>query len=103
MDRKKDLIITGGINVYPTDVEKVILELPLIAECAAISLPDDRLGEVVAVALVAKEGQEIDLRTVKFHCAKYLADFQMPAKYFIIDKLPRNIWENLRNMCLLNS
>lgn len=90
LDRKKDLIITGGINVYPKDVEKVISELPFIEECAAISLPDDRLGEVVAVALVAKEGQEIDLRTVKFHCAKYLADFQMPAKYFIIEKLPRN-------------
>lgn len=90
LDRKKDLIITGGINVYPTDVEKVISELPFIEECAAISLPDDRLGEIVAVALVAKEGQEIDLRTVKFHCAKYLADFQMPAKYFVIEKLPRN-------------
>lgn len=90
LDRKKDLIITGGINVYPKDVEKVISELPFIEECAAISFPDDRLGEVVAVALVAKEEQEIDLRTVKFHCAKYLADFQMPAKYFIVDKLPRN-------------
>lgn len=90
LDRKKDLIITGGINVYPNDIEKVIMELPFIEECAAISLPDDRLGEVVAVALVAKEGQEIDLRTVKFHCAKYLADFQQPRKYFIIEKLPRN-------------
>lgn len=90
LDRKKDLIITGGINVYPNDVEKVISELPFIEECAAISLPDDRLGEMVAVALVAKQGQEIDLRTVKFHCAKYLADFQQPRKYFVIEELPRS-------------
>lgn len=90
LDRKKDLIITGGINVYPNDVEKVISELPFIEECATISLPDDRLGEIVAVALVAKKAQQIDLRTVKFHCAKYLADFQQPRKYFIIEKLPRN-------------
>lgn len=90
LDRKKDLIITGGINVYPNDVETVILQLPFIEECAAISLPDDRLGEVVVVALVAKEGHGIDLRTVKFHCAKYLADFQQPRKYFVIEKLPRN-------------
>lgn len=90
LDRKKDLIITGGINVYPKDVETVISEFPSVEECAAVSLPDDRLGEIIAVALVPKQGQEIDLRALKFHCAKYLADFQQPRKYFIIEKLPRN-------------
>lgn len=101
LDRKKDLIITGGINVYPKDVETVIAQLPEIEECAAISIPDDRLGEVVAVALVAKAGQEINLRTVKFHCAKYLADFQQPRKYFIIEKLPRNAMGKLTKHALV--
>jgi long-chain acyl-CoA synthetase len=90
IDRKKDIIITGGINVYPKDIETVIMQIPSIEECAAISLPDEKLGEIVAVALVAKKSCEIDLRKVKFHCASNLADFQQPRKYFIINKLPRN-------------
>lgn len=90
LGRKKDLIITGGINVYPNDIETIISKMDTIEESAAFSFPDARLGEVVAVALVAKKDKEIDLRAVKFHCAKYLADFQQPRKYFIIDKLPRN-------------
>jgi len=88
--RKKELIITGGINVYPIDVERCVMELPEIDECAAFAYPDDRLGEVVALAVVTKEGCNLDKRAVQLHCARNLADFQQPHKIFFLDQLPRN-------------
>jgi long-chain acyl-CoA synthetase len=92
LDRKKDIIITGGINVYPADVEKVVLQNKSIAECAAFAVPDERLGESVGVAVVLREsaGEKFDQKQLQHYCAKHLADFQQPRKYFIIDKLPRN-------------
>ncbi|GIO12302.1 long-chain-fatty-acid--CoA ligase [Cohnella xylanilytica] len=88
--RKKELIITGGINVYPQDVEKCVKELVEISECAAFAYPDKRLGEVVALAIVIKEGKELNMRAVQVHCSRNLADFQQPHKIFFLDKLPKN-------------
>lgn len=88
--RKKELIITGGINVYPQDVEKCVLELSEVSECAAFTYPDERLGEVVALAIVIKEGRELNKRTVQVQCARNLADFQQPHKIFFLDSLPKN-------------
>lgn len=88
--RKKELIITGGINVYPCDIEKNIMRMPEVGECAAFSYPDDRLGEVVAVAVVLKEGVTLTKRAVNIFCAKNLADFQQPHYVFIMDDLPKN-------------
>lgn len=88
IDRQKDLIISGGINIYPNDVEDVGGKYKDVIECAAFPYPDENLGEVVALAVVVKEGFE--LRKFKFHCANELADFQLPRKYFVVDELPRN-------------
>jgi len=88
--RKKDVIITGGINVYPIDIEKVLSNLPFMKECAAFAMPDENLGEVVAVAVVVKEGDSFDKRKARFLCAENLADFQQPRYYFVIPELPRN-------------
>lgn len=88
--RLKEVIISGGINVYPKDVEEAVEMLPEIQECAAFSLPDEGLGEIVALALVARPGASINLRSVRMHCAQHLADFQLPRKFFILDALPRN-------------
>lgn len=88
--RKKELIITGGINVYPIDVERCVMELPGVGECAAFAYPDERLGEVVALAIVTKEGGKLDKRAVQLHCARNLADFQQPHKIFFLDQLPKN-------------
>ncbi len=88
IDRQKDLIISGGINIYPKDIEEVALKFDKIKECAAFPYPDENLGEVVAVGIVVKE--DFDLRQFKFFCAENLADFQMPRKYFILDELPKN-------------
>ncbi|MBE6024104.1 MAG: acyl--CoA ligase [Cellulosilyticum sp.] len=88
--RKKEVIITGGINVYPPDIEQCLLKMDLVAECAVFAYPDDKLGEVVAVIIVSNNEQEIKKRMVQVHCAKNLADFQQPHKIFFSNELPKN-------------
>lgn len=100
--RKKELIITGAINVYPNDIDVIIARLPEVEECAAFSYPDDRLGEVVALAIVPKEDHEINLRALRTYCARNLADFQQPHKVFIVDKLPKNTMGKLQRMAILD-
>lgn len=90
LSRRKDIIITGGINVYPGDVEAEVLKLPGVLECAAFPLPDERLGETVAVAVVMKPGVSFDCRSARFHCAENMADFQIPRNFFVVEELPRN-------------
>ena len=101
--RKKELIITGAVNVYPSDIDTVVGKMPEIKECAAFSYPDERLGEVVALAIVPKEGAEINLHAVKTYCARNLADYQQPHKYFIVDALPRNAMGKLLRMTILDA
>lgn len=100
--RKKELIITGAINVYPHDIDVVVGRLPEIEECAAFSYPDDRLGEVVALAVLPREGEEVNLRALRTYCARNLADFQQPHKIFIVDKLPKNTMGKLQRMAILD-
>ena len=90
LGRTKDIIITGGINVYPKDIESVLLEHPDISECAAFALPDDKLGEIIAIALVLRDTAEVDQRKIRHHCAERLADFQQPRKYYFLKELPKN-------------
>lgn len=88
--RKKELIITGGINVYPYDIEQCVQQLPEVRECAAFPYPDERLGEVVALAVVPEEGKSPDKRLIQVYCAKNLADFQQPHYIYLLEELPRN-------------
>ena len=100
--RKKELIITGAVNVYPRDIDEVVGRLPEIEECAAFAYPDEKLGEVVALAVVPKENCKIDLRSLRTYCAKNLADFQQPHKIFITDRLPKNAMGKLQRMNILS-
>lgn len=88
MGRKKDIIITGGINVYPADVEVAVLAAPGVAECAAFPLQDAQLGEVVAVAVTTNGA--VSARALRRICAERLADFQQPHRFFFVEALPRN-------------
>lgn len=111
--RLKDLIISGGINIYPQDVEHVVNAFPGVQESAAFAYPDARLGEVVAVALVSKpsiqpiaqsgQPQHIDLRGLRFFCSERLADFQQPRKWFVVDALPKNAMGKLVRQSLIQS
>jgi len=88
--RSKDIIISGGVNIYPSDVEEVIATLESVKTCAAFAFPDKVLGEVVAVAVVPREGQRFDERQARLLCARRLADFQQPRRFFVTEKLPGN-------------
>lgn len=100
--RKKEIIITGAVNVYPHDIDAVVKNIPEVEECAAFAYPDERLGEVVALAVVPKEDMELKERTIKTYCARNLADFQQPHKIFIVDKLPKNTMGKLQRMNILS-
>ena len=100
--RKKEIIITGAVNVYPHDIDIVVERMPEVEECAAFAYPDDRLIEVVALAVVAKEDSTISPRLVKTFCARHLADFQQPHKIFIVDHLPKNTMGKLQRMSILD-
>jgi long-chain acyl-CoA synthetase len=102
LGRKKDVIITGGINVYPADVETAVAEHPSVAECAAFPAPDERLGEIVAVAVVPSRPGPFDQRALRVHCAERLADFQQPRRYFIVEALPKNSMGKLMKHVLVS-
>ncbi|MBH1942485.1 acyl--CoA ligase [Mobilitalea sibirica] len=99
--RKKELIITGGINVYPSDVEKCVSQLSEVSECAAFAYPDERLGEVVALAVVVKPNCNLGKRSIQIQCARNLADFQQPHKIFFVDELPKNAMGKLEKFKLM--
>jgi malonyl-CoA/methylmalonyl-CoA synthetase len=88
--RGKDLIITGGYNVYPKEVELLIDDLPGVEESAVIAVPDADFGEAVAAIVVAKEGAELTEEAIQAGIAGKLARFKQPRYVVIVDALPRN-------------
>lgn len=94
VDRARDLIITGGSNVYPAEVESVLLDLPEIRAAAVVGIPDRVWGETVAAVLVPAQRQDVvlDLDLVREHCELHLAPYKRPRQFLIIDDLPRNAY-----------
>ncbi|WP_287389046.1 class I adenylate-forming enzyme family protein [Lachnospira sp.] len=88
--RKKEIIITGGVNVYPKDIEDKVIKLEEVLEVAAFPYKDERLGEIVALAVVTEAAEKEITKKIRLFCAKNLADFQQPHKIFILDSLPKN-------------
>jgi long-chain acyl-CoA synthetase len=89
-DRKKLLIVRGGANVYPAEVERVLHEMPGVAACAVIAVPDERLGERVAAAVQPAPGHLLTADEVRAHCANRLAAYKVPERLAWVDDLPRN-------------
>lgn len=90
VDRVSDLIITGGENVYPVEVEQVLVQLPGVADAAVFALPDERWGEVVCAAIVAAPGSKADPSAISAACRTRLAHYKCPSRMFEVDGLPRN-------------
>ncbi|MFP7299195.1 class I adenylate-forming enzyme family protein [Neobacillus niacini] len=90
VDRKKDMIITGGENVYSVEVEGVLFEHPGVLDAAIIGLPDDTWGEAVCAIIVPKEGTVLDEEEIKSFCRQKLAGYKVPRRIFIEEQLPRN-------------
>lgn len=89
-DRIKDMIITGGENVYPAEVESAIFGHPDIADIAIIGVPDDKWGEVVKAVVVRREGSDLDEAGVIAYAKGRIAGFKCPKSVTFVDVLPRN-------------
>ena len=89
-DRLKDMFTVGGFNVYPAEVENVIMALKSVADCAVVGRPDERLGEVGLAYVVTGPGQSLSEQDVIAHCRQRLANFKVPREVVFVSKLPRN-------------
>ncbi len=89
-DRKKDMIISGGENIASSEVERVIYQLPQVAECAVIGLPDEKWGERPVAVVVLKSGAALDYPALERHCRAHLAGFKVPKELHFREMLPRN-------------
>lgn len=89
-DRRKDMIISGGENIASSEVERVIHELPEVAECAVIGMPDPRWGERPLALVVPRDGARLDAETLRAHCRARLAAFKVPERFVLREALPRN-------------
>jgi malonyl-CoA/methylmalonyl-CoA synthetase len=88
--REKDLVISGGYNVYPKEIEMLLDELPGVAESAAFGVPHRDLGEALTVAIVAKSGADLTQEGVIAHVKRNLANFKVPKRVVFLSELPRN-------------
>ncbi len=89
-DRKKDLIVSGGENIASSEIERVLYDLPLIAEAAVIGVPDERWGEIPLAVVVMAEGAAFEPLAILAHCRAKLAGFKVPKVIVRRDTLPRN-------------
>jgi fatty-acyl-CoA synthase len=89
-DRVKDMIITGAENVYPIEVESVLIEHPAIRDAAVIGIPDERWGEAVLAVVVVEPGEEVDAAALDRFCRQRLGGFKVPKRYEFRSDLPRN-------------
>jgi long-chain acyl-CoA synthetase len=90
VDRLKDMIITGGENVYPREVEEVLYTRPEVLECAVVGLPDPEYGERVTAFIVPRKGHHIDPASLKDYLKTRLAGFKVPKEYIAIEDLPKS-------------
>jgi long-chain acyl-CoA synthetase len=103
VDRLKDMVISGGVNIYTKEVENVLYEHPAILEAAVYGLPDEKWGEQVTAAVVLRKGVEVTADDLAEHCREYLAGYKMPQVFYFLDDLPKNpsgkiLKRDLRNM-----
>jgi long-chain acyl-CoA synthetase len=89
VDRKKDLIIRGGYNVYPREVEEVLYEHPAVREAAVVGMPDDDLGEEVGAAVALKEGREAGADELQAFVREHVAAYKYPRRIWFVDELPK--------------
>ena len=88
--RARELIISGGYNIYPREVEDVLADYPAVAEVAVLGAPDADLGEQVVAVIVPKVGQTPDADSIIAFCRERLASYKKPRRVVFVDSLPRN-------------
>jgi long-chain acyl-CoA synthetase len=90
VDRRVELVLVSGFNVYPREIEDVIAEHPGVAEVAVIAVPDAETGEAVKAYVVARPGHELSAEDITGHCATRLARFKRPTVVAVVDELPHS-------------
>ena len=90
VDRRNLVIMRGGANVYPAEVERVLDTLPGVAASVVIGLPDERLGERVAAAVVLDDGADISVGDIAERCRQELAKYKVPERIVVLPSVPRN-------------
>jgi fatty-acyl-CoA synthase len=99
-DRKKNLIISGGENIYPAEVERVLLEHPGVVECGVIGRPDPRWDEVPVAYVIRRSGRRIEVEDLKAHVQAQLARFKVPREIVFVDDLPRTALGKVQHFML---
>jgi acyl-CoA synthetase (AMP-forming)/AMP-acid ligase II len=88
--RAKDVVISGGVNIYPAEIERVLMLHPAVLDAAVVGVPDEKWGQAVKAYLVLRNGKTLDLAEVQRHCAAHLADFKKPRSVELREALPKN-------------
>jgi malonyl-CoA/methylmalonyl-CoA synthetase len=89
-DRLKHIIISGGENISPKEIESVINQHPQVLESCIVGISDEKWGEKVVAAVVLKPGASLEAREIQDHCKKHLLDWKCPKEIFLLEELPRN-------------
>ena len=89
VDRKKDVVITGGENIFPVEVEETLRRHPKVYDAGVIGIPDERLGEVIAAVIDPKPGMTLTEEEINQFCEQNLPRYKRP-RHIIFDKVPRN-------------
>ncbi|MEO8924731.1 MAG: AMP-binding protein, partial [Caldimonas sp.] len=89
VDRKSDMVISGGVNIYPAEIEAVLMTMPGVADCAIFGIPDDEFGEALAAAVQRIDGGNVDEAALRLFLRERLADFKVPRVVVFHDRLPR--------------
>jgi long-chain acyl-CoA synthetase len=90
VDRIKDMIISGGENIYSVEVENALYQFPKVLEAAVVGTPDPKWGEKVNALVVLKPGETTDSQEIQDFCRQHLAGYKIPRNVVIVDSLPRN-------------
>jgi len=90
LDRKKDMVITGGENVYTSEVEAALYKHEEIHECAVVGVPDETYGEALLAAIVPAPGAKLDEKGLIAHCRSLIGGFKIPRRYIFLDELPKS-------------
>ena len=90
LDRKKDMVVTGGENVYTSEVEAVLFKHPAVHDAAVIGVPDERFGEALFAVIVLAAGQTLSAEEIISHCRSEIGGYKIPRKMAFVDALPRS-------------
>ena len=89
-DRKNDMIISGGVNIYPAEIEAVLIAHPDIADAAVFGIPDDEWGEAVHAVITTYDGGDVDHAALESFCREHLAGYKVPRSHVVMQEIPRS-------------